>query len=178
LRTPAVVGSWPEPFAQTAAGDELVPVVVECAGALATCDLVIEQLADGGIDATIASLDEESEEDALRILVGDWEDLRDDPLGGQLAKDPATSGVFARFRAAGGATELVTLDERGEEVEELGSGAGLVAGLRRGEDPPAWVVTGTDPAGVEAATGLLEEEALADRYAVAVADGAELPLPR
>ena len=63
-------------------------------------------------------------------------------------------------------------------VEELGQGAGLVAGLRDEEDPPVWVVTGTDAGGVEAATALLTEEALADRYAVAVADGVELGLPR
>jgi hypothetical protein len=39
------------------------------------------------------------------------------------------------------------------------------------------VVTGTDEQGVEAAAGLLDAQALADRYAVAIADGAELPLP-
>jgi hypothetical protein len=177
LRTPAVVGSWPEPFAQASAGADGAPVIVECAGERAPCDLVAERLAEEGVDASIASLGEASADEALRLLVGDWEELRGDPLAGQLARDPATSGVFARFRAAAAETELVALDGRADEAAELGSGAGLVAGLRRGDDPPAWVVTGTDAEGVEAAAGLLDDETLADRYALAVADGTELPLP-
>ena len=177
LRTPAVVGSWPEPFAQESAEADAMPVRVECATSRATCELVSDRLADEGIESAMVPLGESSRE-ALRILVGEWEELREDPLAAQLSQAPATSGVFARFRVAGGTSELVTLDERADEVEELGAGAGLVAGMRSGEEPPAWVVAGTDAAGVEAAATLLEEEALADRYAVAIADGAGLPLPR
>ena len=33
MRVPAVVGSWPEPFLQASAGEERLPVRVECAGA-------------------------------------------------------------------------------------------------------------------------------------------------
>jgi hypothetical protein len=49
--------------------------------------------------------------------------------------------------------------------------------MRDGEEPPVWVVTGTDPEGVQAAAELLDEAHLDDRYAVAVAAGAELALP-
>jgi hypothetical protein len=177
LRTPAVVGSWPEPFAQEASGTDRRPVAVDCAGERPPCELVAERLADEGIEATVRSSGSASREDELRLLVGDWEDIRDDPLAAQLAHDPASSGVFARFRDAAGGDELVALDERGGEVAELGPGTGLVAGLRRGEDLPLWVITGTDGAGVEAAADLLDGDALADHYAVATTDGAELPLP-
>jgi hypothetical protein len=177
LRTPAVVGSWPEPFAQAAAGGEGRPVRVECAAERAMCELAAERLAGEGVDATVVSLDEAPADERPRLLVGDWRRLRGDPLVAQLARGPATSGVFARFRTGAGGSELVALDERAGEVDHLGPGAGLVAGLRDGEDPPAWVVTGTDVDGVEAAVEALDEETLANHYAVAVTAGAELPLP-
>jgi hypothetical protein len=177
LRTPAVVGSWPEPFAQASARGERQPVRVECATERATCELAAERLAGEGIDAPVVALGQAPADEGPRLLVGDWRSLRGNPLVGQLARGPATSGVFARFRAGAGGSELVALDERAGEVDHLGPGAGLVAGLRDGEEPPAWVVTGTDADGVEAAVEALDEETLGDRYAVAVTAGAELPLP-
>jgi hypothetical protein len=59
----------------------------------------------------------------------------------------------------------------------LRAGAGLVAATRAGDGPAAWVVTGTDEAGVQAAAGALTEQALGRRFAVAVANGEVLPLP-
>jgi hypothetical protein len=175
LRTPAVVGSWPEPFAQAAAGAERLPVRVECHGSAAPCETVSERLADEGVEASTER--NPASTPALRLLVGPWRALRSDPLAAQLDGGPPTSGVFARFERAGGGYRLVALDERAEAHQTFGAGAGLVAGLRRGERPPAWLVTGTDAAGVRTAAALLDEAGLADRYAVLAADEEELALP-
>jgi hypothetical protein len=175
LRTPAVVGSWPEPFAQAAAGAERVPVRVECHGSAEPCEAVAEQLADEGVDASTEH--DAAATPALRLLVGPWRAVRRDALAAQLDAGPSASGVFAHFERAGGGYRLVALDERAEARQSFGAGAGLVAALRRGERPPAWLVTGTDGSGVEAAAELLDDAGLADRYAVLAADGQELALP-
>ncbi len=47
------------------------------------------------------------ETEALRLLVGPWAAIRDDPVAGQLGGGPASSGVFARFEPAGRRYELV-----------------------------------------------------------------------
>ena len=39
MRVPAVIGSWPEPFLQHSAGEERLPVRVECAGEREPCRL-------------------------------------------------------------------------------------------------------------------------------------------
>jgi len=180
LRTPAVVGSWPEPFAQASAGADRLPVRVDCHGRRDPCAGVAERLSEHGAEASLsdAPAAEGQGQTALRVLVGPWEAIRSDPVAAQLDHGPQASGVFARFEPTRDeGYDLVALDQRAEAFEEFGSGAGLVAGLRRGDRPATWLVTGTDPAGVERALGLLDSEHLADRYAVLAADGTELPLP-
>jgi Domain of unknown function (DUF4430) len=180
LRTPAVVGSWPEPFAQASADAERLPVRVECHGDREPCDEAAERLGDAGVAASVEEAPAAApsvEDSALRLLVGPWRALRSDPLAAQLELDPEASGVFARFERRGEGDVLVALDERAEEVEAFGPGAGLVAGLRRGERPPGWVITGTDAAGVEEALDLLDADDLERRYAVLATGETELPLP-
>jgi hypothetical protein len=176
LRTPAVVGSWPEPFAQSSAGTDRLPVRVACHGRPRTCDAVAERLSDEGVDATVED-GAGADGAALRLLVGPWRAVRSDPLAAQLDRGPQTSGVFARFERRGAGYELVALDPLADEVDAFGAGAGLVAGLRRGEHPPGWVVTGTDRAGVDRALALLDADELEDRYAVLATDDTELALP-
>ena len=180
LRTPAVVGSWPEPFAQASTGAERLPVRVDCHGRRGPCDAVAERLSAQGVEASVndARATDGDGSAALRLLVGPWEAIRSDPVAAQLDQGPQSSGVFARFEPSGGeGYELVALDQRADAIDDFGPGAGLVAGLRRGERPATWLVTGTDPAGVERALGLLDTDDLADRYAVLAAGGSELPLP-
>lgn len=171
MRVPAVVGSWPQPFA----GDD--EVEIECAGDRAACGDVADKLDDQGVGAHVGPLGVEGG-DAARLLVGPWESLRSDPTARLIEDGPAQSGVFADFQRADGGWRLNALDERGEVTDELDAGGGLVAALHPGEEAPLWVVTGTDAAGVEAAAGLLDEESLRDRYAVAADGGVGEPLPR
>jgi hypothetical protein len=171
MRVPAVVGSWPQPFLAGYDGRRR-PVAVECLGGGATCATVRGRLQGAGVRLASGSLD-----GAIRVLVGPWARLRQDPAAAQIEDGPQASGVFADFNPAPGGYALEGLGEDGKPARSFGSGAGLVAATRRYEAPPVWVVTGTGSAGVRAAAGLLVAADLRDHYAVAVEGGEETPLP-
>ncbi len=171
MRVPAVVGSWPQPFLGGYDGKRR-PVAVECLGGGAACGVVGERLEDAGVDVAAGEPD-----DAIRVLVGPWSRLREDPAAAQIERGPQVSGVFADFRTGRDGYVLEGLGEDGKPAASFGPDAGLVAATRRYESPPTWVVTGADAAGVEAAAELLGGADLRDRYAVAVEGGEETALP-
>jgi hypothetical protein len=168
---PAVVGSWPAPFAGGYEGGRH-QVAVECEGGGGACALARQALEQAGV--SIAS---GSPSGAIRLLVGPWTRVRSDPAAAQIEAGPEVSGVFADFERRRGGYTLVGLDPGGEAGREFGPDAGLVAATRRYEAPPVWVVTGATPAAVRAAADLLSAAKLRDHYAVAVEDGKETPLP-
>jgi hypothetical protein len=178
MRVPAVVGSWPEPFAHGSEGKRF-PVRIDCLGEDEVCGVVADRLEEAGVAASIGTEAARVEGELLRVVVGPWEAVREDSAAGQIEDGPATSGVFCDLEiAARGRYELVALDSRGHEMDRLGAGTGLVAAVREGEEQPTWVVTGTDERGVDAALELLDEGSLGDRYAVAVDHrGEEVALP-
>jgi hypothetical protein len=171
MRVPAVVGSWPQPFLDGYDGRRR-PVVVECLGGGAACAEVGGRLGREGISIALGR-----PAGAIRVLVGPWARLREDPAAAQLEDGPRTSGVFAKPRPTSGGYALDGLDADGSVGRAFGRDAGLVAAVRRGEAPPAWLVTGTSEAGVEAAVGLLDASHLRDRFAVAIEGDEEAPLP-
>jgi hypothetical protein len=168
---PAVVGSWPAPFLDGYEGDRH-PVVVECWQGGSACGRTRAALEREGV-----SLASPSAKGAIRVLVGPWARLRDDPAAALVEAGPAESGIFADFEPRGGRYGLVALDQNGTASRELGPGAGLVAATRRYAGPPVWLVTGGTPAAVRAAAGLLVRRRLRDHYAVATEEGKETPLP-
>lgn len=170
-RVSAVVGSWPQPFADGYEGARR-PTALECRGGGAACATVRRRLRAAG-----ASLVSGGAPEAIRVLVGPWARLRGDPAAAKLESGPEASGVYADFARRGGGLALVGLDEGGEPGRDFGAAAGLVAATRRFEAPPVWLVTGAGRAGVRAAAGLLDAAALRDHYAVAVEGGEAAPLP-
>jgi hypothetical protein len=171
MRVPAVVGSWPQPFLDGYDGKRH-PVAVECLGGGEACTAV-----RGSLEAAGASVAAGSPDGAIRVLVGPWARLRNDPSAAQIEKGPQTSGVFADFEQGDNEYELQGLDEGGRAGRVFGEDAGLLAATRRYDEPPVWVVSGTSAAGVESAAGLLNPADLRDHYAVAVEGGEETPLP-
>ena len=173
MRVPAVVGSWPEPFLHGSDPDdpegESWGAGVFCGGARSQCALVNQRLNEAGIATgdEPGAADDAAPEDEIRVLVGPWDTINTDPVARLLSGGPQRSGVFANFSGVEPSIGLTLLDERGRVAETLTAGAGLVAALRQGDDPPTWVVTGTDAVGVGAAIELLGEEGLRDRYAAA-----------
>ena len=175
MRVPAVVGSWPQPFA-SADGSSSGGAMVDCRGERQACDEVGSRLDDAGADTVDG--DAEGSEGVPRVLVGTWPEIRGDHAAALVDGGPSTSGVFARFEPApGGGVQLQLLDETGAIAAAQTEAAGLVAAVRDGDDPPTWLVTGVDEAGVLAAAGTLSEGGLADHYAVSSAAGIEAPLP-
>jgi hypothetical protein len=176
-RAPAVVGSWPAPFTSGYEGDPH-PVAVECEGGGDACGQVRAALEGEGVDVAAGSPD-----GSIRVLVGPWVQVREDPAAALIEQGPEESGVYADFeqgsggQGVGGGFRLVGLDVAGDPARVLGPDAGLVAATRRYEAPPVWVVTGGTPAAVQAAADLLDADSLRDHYAVASEAGKETPLP-
>ncbi|MEK6271138.1 MAG: DUF4430 domain-containing protein [Actinomycetota bacterium] len=168
MRVPAVVGSWPEPFAQASAEGEHRPVRIECLAGGSACETAANRLADAGVESSVERGEGGPRSTgAPRLLVGRWSEVRDDRTVDQLRGGPAATGVFATFKGpTDGAYHLIALDPTATPVRDLGPNAGLVAALEGG-DQPAWIVTGSGRSAVRRAAGSLDAVALRDRYAVA-----------
>jgi hypothetical protein len=173
--TPAVVGSFPEPFLNGIEGKRL-PVRVECTSASGReCGSVTASLRRLGVPAAVAAIGSGGAPETLRVMVGPWAYLAGDLEAGAIAHGPRASGVYARFSADG--RQLTLLDQQGRPASTLGADAGLVAATRNAREAPVWVVTGTDLAGVALAARAFNATTLAHRFAVALTPTAATALP-
>jgi Domain of unknown function (DUF4430) len=172
---PAVVGSFPEPFVHGEGGRRL-PTVLEC-GSTSTpaCTRVSDELTRVGVPVATQLLGAATGTDIATILVGPWPALRGTLVAQVIQAGPGASGVYARFGPGGRTLQL--LDPKGQVVRTLGAGAGLIAATSQSGSGPTWVVTGTDMAGVSAAAAAMTPSRLRDRFALAVQDGEDLPVP-
>jgi hypothetical protein len=174
--TPAVVGSFPEPFLAGIEGKRY-PLRLECAEPSgAACSEVRERLTKLGVPVALAAVSPEEEQLTLRLLVGPYSALGDSLSVHDIGAGPRYSGVYARFSDGGRALEL--LDPAGRTVRTLGAGAGLVAATRYGNQAPVWVLTGTNAAGVKLAADAFDEASLHNHFALALASpNLSVPLP-
>lgn len=173
---PAVVGSFPEPFLHGPGTAKRLPVRIECTEPKsAACSAVEDRLVGLGIPAARGSLRSSFTADTLRVLVGPWIAVSEDDAVRRIEDGPGASGVYAQPRDGG--RGLTLLDPAGHGVRTLGPGAGLVAATAVRDQPPVWVISGTDAAGVEAAARAFRREDLRGRFAVAVDGGTVVPLP-
>jgi hypothetical protein len=173
---PAVVGSFPEPFLNGIAGKRY-PVRVECANITEeACKIVVERLRALDVPAAIAAFGSGAEPQTLRVAVGPWKVVGEEPITHTIDAGPGKSGVYARFSRD--AHTLTLLDADGGTTRSFGPGAGLVAATTSGEYAPVWVVTGTDPAGVRRAAEAFDARDLDDRFAAVLGpEGAVFSAP-
>jgi hypothetical protein len=170
---PAVVGSFPEPFRDGSGGRRL-PVTLECsADARGACSRVASALRAVGV--SFASQHVGIGSSGLLVLVGSWTELRTQSAIALIDRGPSASGVYADFTDRG--RKLRLLDPRGQTVRRLGPGAGLIAATAAGQPAPTWIVTGTDSLGVAGAARAMTPAALDGHFALAIAGGAEVPVP-
>jgi hypothetical protein len=170
MRVPAVVGSWPEPFAHGFRGQRYSSVLLCRDAPAAACDTARDALGGAGDEPRLPLDEDPDAPPPIDVFVGPWSEIRGTSPVSLLSEGPDRSGVFARF--VGEKKPLLELlDEHGEPAGGIGRGGGLVAALRPGDGPPTWVVTGTDAKGVTAAAKLLGDQ-LRNRYAVATQPGA------
>jgi Domain of unknown function (DUF4430) len=173
---PAVVGSFPEPFIHGINGRRF-PVTIECAADAGTaCQRVTTELDSIGVKVASQAIGTGSGSDSLGVIVGTWRDVRSELLAALIEHGPASSGVYARFAGPDGSS-LQLLDPSGRVVRTLGAGAGLIAATAQTSTGPAWLITGTDVAGVSAAAAALTPARLHNHFALAVDRGADLPVP-
>jgi hypothetical protein len=177
MSVPAVVGSWPEPFAQASA-DRPRPVPVDCLGVRPACETTSQRLAAVGVKAPISFGGRGGSTGGPRVVVGPWARVRGasgiDGLGGS----PASDGVFATFKGpTSGGWHLIGLDEAAHPARDFGPGGGLVAALRGTGDEPTWIVTGSGGPAVRRAAAALDPGSLRDRYAIAATPEGFVPLP-
>ena len=177
---PAVVGSFPEPFTN-GFGGRRYPTIVECVNSKsAPCKTVTGELSSFKIPVSQAAVGYGSGNDSIGVVVGPWKKI-DGELVAELVKyGPGASGVYARFVDGGAKLEL--LDPDGKVARTFGPGTGIVAAVN-GNGPgnsnavPTWLVTGTDAAGVAAASKALTQSRLARRFALVVHGGTDYPVP-
>jgi hypothetical protein len=174
---PAVIGSFPEPFVHGVGGKRL-PVRVECDDPRSgPCAAIAKKLVALGVVAGRSIISRSAADDTLRVLVGPWSRLRArDIEADSVDEGPRSSGVFARFNVAG--DELTILDTAGRPARTLGAGTGFIATTSAPERRPVWFVSGTDAAGVAAATRAFDESVLADRYALAISRDLPVAVPQ
>ena len=173
---PAVVGSFPQPFLNGIEGKRL-PVRVECArvGGVA-CSTVTRRLRAQGVPAAIAAIGSGGGPQSLRVLVGPWPAVREDPATSTIERGPGASGVYATISRDGGT--LAVLGPDGTRLRTLTGDSGLIAATRRQEDAPVWVVTGTDNAGVDLAAASFATGPLRGHFAAAVIPRRVIALPQ
>ena len=159
-RTPAVVGSFPEPFLHGIDGKRL-PVRIECADARGArlpagrrpSGVLRDPGRAGGLQTARAP-------ETLRVLVGPWSALRLDPAVNALEHGPARQRRVRPGRARRARPSRCST-RTGRPRARSRAGSGLVAAMKRPDDRPTWVVTGTDVAGVASAARAFEEGTLA-----------------
>lgn len=163
MHVPAVVGSWPQPFASAA--DE---VELECLmTSTSVCDGVQRNLESTGAVVRNDGTGEASS--PLRVVVGAWSRLRRDSLIRSIEAGPAESGVYARFVVRERKWLLQPLDPSARAVGSPFRG-GLVAAVSQQPGQVTWLVTATDESSVPRE---LIASALRHRYAVVYPAGRE-----
>lgn len=173
--THSVVGSFPEPFVHGIGGKRL-PTTLECASDVGrACRQVSSALEAIGVPVAVQTPGTGSGTDSLAVAVGTWADLRGEIVTELVQKGPSASGVYARFAPSGRSLEL--LNAQGVTVRRVLTGGGLIAAIAQGSNPPTWLVTGTDPAGVASAADALTAARLRHRFALAVSAGLDVSLP-
>jgi Domain of unknown function (DUF4430) len=172
---PAVVGSFPEPFANGINGKRY-PTTLECGSNVGSaCRRVTSVLDAAGVPVASQLIGTGSGPNTLGVVIGTWPELSTEVAAGLIDHGPSASGVYAKFTAGGHRLQL--LNPAGQVVRTLGAGAGLVAATADTSSVPTWLITGTDPAGVKAAAAAFNQRDLRNRFALAVQGSAQLPIP-
>ena len=177
MRIPAIVGAYPEPFANGLEGKRR-PVRVECEEVdSSACSAARDRLNNVGVSTSGSSLGAPGTEAVTRLVVARWPRARIVRGASGLEDGPETTGVFARFTRDGDTLEL--LDEEGRTARRVrrGDGVGLVLALQPRAEELVWIVTALDDAGLQAGVRALDERKLRNAFAVAVSGDRVEKLP-
>lgn len=171
----AVVGSFPEPFLHGYDGERL-PTRLECTEARSRgCEVAGKRFGEIGVVAGRGRLQGSTAQATNRVIVGRWNQIRDDETAQNLENGAQASGVYARPTRDGKSIDI--LDAQGKVARTLGAGSGLIAATRFEGGRPVWIITGTDDAGLAAAADALQEGDLGGHFALAISGGQAVDVP-
>ena len=174
---PAVVGSWPHPFTGGLDGKRPAVRILCAPHAEAACAVVERQLAKEGVAAARGLAGTAGKGAGLRVLVGEWKEIRPDPAAQLVEEGPSSSGVYLLPRVAWNGTSVAMLNPRGIMAKLLTGSVSIVAATSVGDGLPTWMVSGTDAASVVVAANHLTAKDLRLHYAVAWSGGAATSAP-
>ena len=152
MRVPAVVGSFPEPFLHGSRASASPSGSTARGTRTTSATRCRERLDRAGVAPAIAALGRPSGKDVLRVVVGEWEDVRARRRARQIEEGPGGERRVRASRAAGdGVRDRRCSTRRAASCGPSARAPGIVAATRFEEQQPTWVVTGTDAAGLERA---------------------------
>ena len=147
MRVPAIVGAYPEPFANGLEGKRR-PVRVECEEVDSpACSAARDRLNDVGVPTSGSSLGAPGTEAVTRLVVARWPRARIVRGASGLEDGPESTGVFARFSATETRSSCSTSRARTARRVRRGDGVGLVLALQPRAEELVWIVTALDDAG-------------------------------
>ncbi len=181
---PAIVGSFPEPFLHGYGGVIYPTIVVYQAGWAEDAQRIADSLSRLDIDdIAIRSLQELTEDEKAAgnlILLG----TPDFPLIDEINQVWKKLGFYAHFQE----NKLEVFDIQGKPAAAYGGGTGIIQATRSPWNPQgigvcentAWMVSGTDTAGVKAAVDTLTSRGTDLEYttAVVISAGEVIRVPR
>jgi hypothetical protein len=172
----AIVGLFPAPFStRFTKKRRLIPTRLQCAtvGSPA-CEALEKTFVKLGLKSATSNLQDTAGLNVIRVYAGPWTALRGSFERGRLnaalgVEGPAEANGFGFEVGADGKSVRVAA-KFGESVSTapLGAGTGFVFAIRDAADAPAWIVSGTDDAGVLAAVGALDQAQLAGRVSAVI----------
>lgn len=172
----AIVGLFPAPFAtRFTKKRRLIPTRLQCAqvGSPA-CEATEKTFVDLGLTAATSNLQDTAGLDVIRVYVGTWAALRPAFLRGRLSpglaveQEAERNGFGLQLTDGGKGVRVAAKFGEAASTPPLGAGIGVLFAIRDSADAPAWVVTGTDDAGVLQAVRSLDKATLAGRVAAVV----------
>lgn len=173
--TAAIVGAFPQPFADGLMGRRL-PTRIECgASSDSACATVRGRLERVGALPSGAPIGAPAGADTIRIVVGRWQELRQLEAAKAIVAGPAQSGVYVRPDDAHQTFDLLTAT--GVTRARAPAGAGLVAAVSLRGEALVWIVSGFDDAGVARAAAALDSSSLHAAFAVVASPAAATRLP-
>lgn len=172
----AIVGLYPAPFTtRFTYKRRLKPTRLQCADTQSrACRAIRDTFLEDGITAGRTNLQDSSSIDVLRVYVGPWQAIRPALDSGRMAtasdvEQPAERNGYG-FQIDPATMTVRAAAPFGEATggQSYGPGTGFIYAVRDSLGAPAWIVSGVDENGVNAAAGAIDEATLLGRVAAVI----------
>jgi hypothetical protein len=183
-KVPAIIGHFPRPFSGGYAGKTRATSIVFESGLEKEASGMNAYLQSSGVMAldltAIDALAEKDRQERNLLLLA----LPDNSLVRELNRNWRRLGFYAYFENA----EIVALNAEGKTTQRYGSGTGLIQATQNPWNPDGigadenvvWLISGTDPAGLQSAVDVLvnQSESLTYACSIIVSGGNIIRLPQ